>query len=31
MLEIEEKINKAVEYALEYVMKRSEAVNETKQ
>jgi Late competence development protein ComFB len=31
MLEIEEKINKAVEYALEYVMKRSEAANETKQ
>jgi hypothetical protein len=31
MIEIEEKITKAVEYALEYVMKRSESINETKQ
>ncbi len=30
MLEIEEKINKAVEYALEYVTKRGELANETK-
>jgi 5'-3' exonuclease len=31
MLEIEEKVAKAVEYALEYVTKRSESGNEIKQ